>query len=140
MSGWTAAKIIAWLERKGIVKRHASCHPCEVLITRDQWEAMKDQLLTTDKTVADLLPKSEEPAARETVPAPETEPAPGNTYIEKLDKLYPKPTAEKENDGKPEPAADKVMFDLEKKRVYVYGDVRDETIKAIAKLMKELGY
>ncbi len=95
MSGWTAAKIIAWLERKGIVKRHASCHPCEVLITRDQWEAMKDQLLTTDKTVADLLPKSEEPAARETVPAPETEPAPVNTFFETLHKHYPKPPPEK---------------------------------------------
>lgn len=135
-----AATILTWLEAKGIVKRHASCHPCEVLITRDQWDAMKDQLLTTDRTVADLLLKSEEPAVQETVFAPEAEPAHGNTYIEKLDKLYPQFTAEKRNDSKPEPAADKVMIDIEKKRVYVYGDVRDETIKAIAKLMKELGY
>ncbi len=138
----TANKAVRWLEAKGIVKRYVRCKPCEVLITRDQWEAMKDQLMTTDKTVADLLPKSEEPAAQEAVSAPEAEPAPGHTYIEKLDKLYPKPTAEKGNDGKSNLAvvSSGVTYDVVKKHLYVSGDASDETIKTIAKLLKELGY
>ena len=140
MAHKTAAKILKWLEDKGIVKYTTHCWPRDVLITRDQWESMKEALLTTDKTVADLL--GEEPAAQAPVPAKETAPA-GNTYIEKLDKLFPQPAAkEKKNDGGGVPAivSSGVMYDVKKKHLYVSGDVKDEAIDAIARLLKELGY
>lgn len=140
MASKTGTGVMWWLEHKGIIKRESAHRPGFVRITRDQWESMKEALLTTDKTVADLL--GEEPAAQAPVPAKETAPA-GNTYIEKLDKLFPQPTAkEKKNDGGGVPAivSSGVMYDVKKKHLYVSGDVKDEAIDAIARLLKELGY